>query len=126
MCSLVNQLYLGNLGSEYVNFNNRHFLKRLKDNNLSLDFVKDLIFNEEMIDYKHSSGYGPDSYELYYPAPDSKDYLHLKVCVKVYGGRINLMTVIDDGQTSSKSRKNSTKSKRKLKEENLIAKAFRH
>ena len=125
MISLVDELYLGNLGSEYVNFNNTHFLKRLRDNKISLDFVKNLIFNEEILDYRPSNDHGPDSYELIYPAPESKDYLNVKVCVKVYNGCINLVTIMDDGQTSSKSRKNSTKSKKKRNEDALICKAYK-
>lgn len=125
MCNLVDQLYLGNLSSEYINFNNRHFLQRLNDNKISLDFVKNLLFNEEMIDYNHSSNHGKDSYELYYPAPDSKDYHNIKICVKIYNNCINLMTIMDDGQTSSKSRKNSTKSKQKTTEDALVHKAYK-
>ena len=125
MSDLIEQLYIGVLDSEYLNFNNTHFLQRLRDNKISLDFVKNLLLNEEMIDYMNSPNYGRDSYELLYPAPENKDYLNLKVCVQVYDGRINLMTVMDDGQTSSKSRKNSTKSKKKIKEDNLISKAHK-
>jgi hypothetical protein len=90
-----------------------------------LDFVKNLVLNEEILDYRPSFNHGANSYELFYPAPDSKDYHNLKICVKVYGGRINLMTIMDDGETTSKSRKNSTKSKKKLNEDALIYKAYK-
>lgn len=125
MCSLIDQLYLGNLSSEYINFQNTHFLKRLRDNNISLDFVKNLVLNEEILDYRPSYNHGENSYELFYPAPESKDYSNLKVCVKVYNGCVNLMTIMDDGVSSSKSRKNSTKSKKKRNEDALVYKAYK-
>ena len=125
MISLVDELYLGTLDSKYINFNNKHFLKRLEDNKISLDFVKNLILNEDIIEYRHSENYGRDSYELLYPAPDSKDYNNLKVCVKIYNGCINLMTIMDDGLSSSKSRRNSTKSNKKRNEDALIYKAYK-
>ena len=125
MISLIDELYLGNLDSNYINFNNVHFLKRLDENKISLDFVKNLIFNEEILDYGPSSGHGEDSYELYYPAPDSKDYSNLKVCVKIYNDCINLVTIMADSLTCSKSRNDSTKSKKKRNEDNLKNKAYK-
>ena len=125
MISLIDELYLGNLDSNYINFNNAHFLKRLDENKISLDFVKNLIFNEEILDYGPSSGHGEDSYELYYPAPDSKDYSNLKVCVKIYNDCINLVTIMADSLTCSKSRNDSTKSKKKRNEDNLKNKAYK-
>lgn len=125
MISLIDELYLGNLDSNYINFNNVHFLKRLDENKISLDFVKNLILNEEILDYCPSSDHGRDSYELYYPAPDSKDYSNLKVCVKIYNDCINLVTIMADSLTCSKSRNDSTKSKKKRNEDNLKNKAYK-
>ena len=125
MISLIDELYLGNLDSNYINFNNAHFLKRLRENKISLDFVKNLILNEEILDYGPSSGHGKGSYELYYPAPDSKDYANLKVCVKIYDDCINLVTIMADSVSCSKSRNDSTKSKKKRNEDNLKNKAYK-
>ena len=125
MISLIDELYLGNLDSNYINFNNVHFLKRLNENKISLDFVKNLILNEEILDYSPSFNHGPNSYELYYPAPDSKDYNNLKVCVKIYDDCINLVTVMADSSSCSKSRNDSTKSKKKIHADNLVYKAYK-
>ena len=125
MFNLVDQLYVGTLDVNCVNLNFNHFKQRLAENRLSLDFVKNLLFNEEMLDYKESEYY-ENGHELFYTAPDSKDYGKIKICVKIFNDCINVMTIYVDNSTATKSRRNSTKSKNLLKKEKLERNACRN
>lgn len=125
MFDLVDQLYVGTLDVDRVNLNFNHFKQRLAENRLSRDFVKNLLFNEEMLDYKESEKY-ENGYELFYHAPDSKDYGKIKICVKIFNDCINVMTIYVDNNTATKSRRNSTKSKNLLKKEKLERNACRN
>ena len=104
MFNLVDQLYVGTLNVNCVNLNFNHLKQRLNENRLSLDFVKNLLFNEEMLDYTESAYY-ENGYELFYQAPESKDYGKIKICVKIFNDCINVMTIYEDKHTASKSRK---------------------
>lgn len=125
MFNLVDQLYVGTLDVNCVNLNFNHFKQRLAENRLSLDFVKNLLFNEEMLDYKESEDY-ENGFELLYLAPDSKDFEKITICVKIFNGCINAMTIYADNNTATKSRRNSSKSKNLLKKEKLERNACRN
>lgn len=118
MFNLVDQLYVGTLDVDRVNLNFNHFKQRLAENRFSLDFVKNLLFNEEMLDYTSSEEY-ENGYKLFYQAPDSKEYGKITICVRIFNGCINVMTIYADNYTSSKSRRNSSKPKSILKNEKL-------
>lgn len=104
MFNLVDQLYVGTLDVNCVNLNFNHFKQRLNENRFSLDFVKNLLFNEEMLDYNESENH-ENGYELFYHAPDSKEYGKIKICVKIFNDCINVMTIYEDKYTSSKRRR---------------------
>ena len=125
MFNLVDQLYVGTLDVDCVNLNFNHFKQRLNENRISLDFVKNLLFNEEMIDYSESE-YHENGYDLFYPAPDSKDYGKIKICVKIFNDCINVMTIYAENNSSTKSRRDSTKSQNRLKREKLERDAYRN
>ena len=125
MFNLVDQLYVGTLNVNCVNLNFNHLKQRLNENRLSLDFVKNLLFNEEMLDYNESEYY-ENGYELLYDAPNSKDYGKIKICVKIFNDCINVMTIYAENNTSTKSRRNSSKSKNRLKREKLERNAYRN
>ena len=125
MFNLVDQLYFGTLDVNCVNLNFNHFQKRLAENRFSLDFIKNLLFNEEMLDYNKSQNY-ENGYELLYLAPDSKDFDKITVCVKIFNDCINVMTIYGDNFSSSKRRRNSSKPKDLLKKEKLGREAFRN
>ena len=125
MFNLVDQLYVGTLDVNCVNLNFDHFKQRLNENRLSLDFVKNLIFNEEMLDYNESE-YHENGYELLYDAPDSKNYGKIKICVKIFNDCINVMTIYAENNSSTKSRRDSTKSQNRLKREKLERNAYRN
>lgn len=125
MFNLVDQLYVGTLDVNSVNLNFNHFQERLAENRFSLDFIKNLLFNEEMLDYNKSQNY-KNGYELSYPAPDSKDFDKITVCVKIFNNCINVMTIYGDSFTSSKRRRNSSKPKDLLKKEKLERDAFKN
>lgn len=103
MFNLVDQLYVGTLDVNCVNLNFNHFQKRLAENRFSLDFIKNLLFNEEMLDYNKSQNY-ENGYELLYLAPDSKDFDKITVCVKIFNDCINVMTIYGDNFSSSKKK----------------------
>lgn len=104
MFNLIDQLYVGTLDVDCVNLNFIHFKQRLDENRFSLDFVRNLLFNEEMLEYNKSKNH-KNGYELFYQAPDSKEYDIIKICVKIFNGCINVMTIYEDKYSSSKSRR---------------------
>ena len=106
MFNLVDQLYVGTLDVNCVNLNFNHFQERLVENRFSFDFIENLLFNEEMLDYNKSEYY-ENGYELLYPAPDSKEYGKIKICVKIFNDCINVMTIYEDRFSASKSRRNA-------------------
>ena len=125
MNNLIDQLYVGTLDVDRVNLNFNHFRQRLVENKLSLDFVKNLLFNEEMLDYNVSENH-ENGYELLYEAPDSKDFEKITICVKIFNDCINVMTIYGDNFTSSKRRRNSSKPKKLLRNEKLARDALRN
>lgn len=104
MDNLIDQLYVGTLDVDRVNLNFNHFKQRMSENRFSLDFIQNLLFNEEMLDYNDSEYY-ENGYELFYQAPDSKEYGKIKICVKIFNDCINVMTIYEDRYSSSKSRR---------------------
>ena len=94
MFSLIDQLYVGTLDFSCVNFSFDHINMRCLQNRLSLDYIKNLLFNEEMLDYCRSDKEKyPDSYKLFYPAPDLKEYEEVIICVSLFDDCVNVMTV---------------------------------
>lgn len=119
MNSLIDQLYVGTLDVDRVNIKFDHIKDRSILNRFSMDFIRHLIFNEEMVDYDVSSEEYKDGYELLYEAPDNKEYGLIKICVKIFNNCINVMTVYPPNYSCSKRRQNSTKSSKQLKEEKM-------
>ena len=78
MFNLVDQLYVGTLDVNSVNLNFTHFKQCLNEKILSLDFVKNLLFNGDMLDYNESENH-EGGYELFYQAHDSNDYGKIKI-----------------------------------------------
>ena len=117
--SMINQLYVGTLDVDRVNIKFDHIRDRSILNRFSVDCIKNLLFNEEMLDYDVSDEKYANGYELLYEAPDTKEYGLIKICVQIFNNCINVMTVYPPNYSCSKKRQNSTKSSKKLKEEKL-------
>jgi len=126
MNSLIDQLYVGTLDVDRVNIKFDHIRDRSILNRFSMDFIRHLIFNEEMVDYDVSSEEYKNGYELLYKAPDNKEYGLIKICVKIFNNCINVMTVYPPNYSCSKRRQKSTKSSKLLREEKLGKNARRN
>ena len=124
--SLIDQLYVGTLDVDRVNIKFEHIRDRSILNRFSIDYIKHLIFNEEMVDYDLSSEKYKNGYELLYEAPDTKEYGLIKICVQIFNNCINVMTVYPPNYSCSKRRQNSTKSSKRLKEEKMSWNSIRN
>lgn len=109
MVNLVEQLYRGTLDFSRVNFDFKHIEIRSKQRKISMAVIKNLIFNEKMLSYEFNPNNSKEC-ELRYKAPNFlKGYGNIKIRVKVFDNCINVMTVIEDKLTASKSRRNKLK-----------------
>lgn len=122
MFALIDQFFIGTLDSDKINFNRSHFRDQLDLNRLDFDYVKSQIINEEPIHYKRSKKHD-NRYECFYPAPSHKNYKYFKVIIEDCINHIAVVSIMDDGKTSPKGKRNATKSKRMLQEETLRRKA---
>ena len=107
MSNLVEQLYNGTLDFSRVNFDFKHIEIRSQEREISMEEIENLIYNKKMLSYKFNRNNDKEC-ELYYPAPDSlKGYGNIKIRVQLFDGCINVMTVIEDKLTASKSRRDN-------------------
>ena len=122
---MIDQLYVGTLDVDRVNIKFDHLRNRSILNRFSMDYIRHLIFNEEMVDYDVSDEKYKNGYELLYEAPDNKKYELIKICVQIFNNCINVMTVYPPNYSCSKRRQKSTKSSKQLKEEKMSFNAIR-
>ena len=107
MVNLVEKLYRGNLDFSLVNFDFKHFEDRSAERNLPKNIIKNLMFHEKMLSYQETSR-REKKYKLVYKAPDYlRGYGNIIICVKLFSGCINVMTVYENKQTASRSRRRS-------------------
>lgn len=107
MSNLVEQLYNGTLDFSRVNFDFEHIKIRSKEREIPMEEIENLIFNKKMLSYNFNPNNDREC-ELCYPAPDSlKGYGNIKIRVQLFDGSINVMTVIEDKLTASKSRRDN-------------------
>ena len=110
MVNLVEQLYRGTLDFSRVNFDLKHFIDRTIQRKLPASHIKHLIKNVKMLNYKKSCGHGEEAYTLFYPSNSLPNYGKIVMGVEIFDNCINIKTVYEDKQTSSGSRRHSSKS----------------
>lgn len=68
-----------------------HFNQRLVENNISLEYIKKIIYEEDYIRYEQESN---NSYAVYYPAPSTKNYKEIKLIFSCKDSEISILTVM--------------------------------
>lgn len=125
MSYLIEQLIARTLNINLINFELNHFHVRSVERNLAVDFVKDLILNHEVLHYRKSRGY-KKGYEFFYKHPFIKEYGEIKVCIQLFDGCVNVMTVYEEKLNASGSRRKSLKYPKMSNEFELQEKLLRN
>ena len=108
MVNLIEQLVARTLNVKLINFELKHFHVRSVERKLALGFVKDLILNHDVLHYRKSRGY-KNGYEFFYKHPLINEYGEIKVCIQLFDGCVNVMTVYEEKLNASGSRRKSLK-----------------
>ena len=117
----VFDLYIiGEVDSIKWNFNCLHLSDRLRENGVNLDYIKNMVLNEEPIYFEHSRG---NRYEVFFETPDTKEYDELKLIFACHNDEIAVISVMQN--TLIGTNKNQTKfySKEMKNIKSLTAKA---
>lgn len=88
---VIDKFVIGDLDYIYFDFSCTHLDKRLKENGITLEYIKYLIYNEEPSECTHSRG---NRYEVYYEAPETKDYGEIKLIFACEDYRIVVISVM--------------------------------
>jgi hypothetical protein len=99
-------------------FDNTHFVKRLNENRISRSFIVDTVFYEEPLRYEAD---GNGKYEVFFKAPNNKDYKEIKVIFACKDNRIDLVTVMPLGSTERQKTRYKSDSYKKLEKKRLKA-----
>lgn len=89
--NIFDEFLVGNTENIEWGFGNTHFNKRLMDNGISIEFIKETVMYEEPLRYEQES---QSSYAVFFNAPPSKDYKEIKIIFGCEGSKINLVSVI--------------------------------
>ncbi|WP_407380969.1 hypothetical protein [Methanobrevibacter sp.] len=119
----IDELLLGSISRDRLNFNSCHFNFRLKQNRISIDYVEHALLNMEPLDCLN--GNKKNSYELFYDAPESKCYDEIKIVVYDCNTHINVSTVMSPNESKSQKHRNSQKQDDLLRKDRAIGKAFK-
>ena len=125
MDNLIEKLYDGTLDFSLVNFDFEHIEKRSVERKIPIHSIKNLIYNEKMLNYKKDLN-DKNRYKLFYKNPKSKDFGKIVIGVKTFNDCINIMTVYEDKLTASKSGGRFSESSKKLNEEELEDKLLKN
>ena len=124
----VFDLYLiGDVDSINWRFNTLHLDQRLRDNGIKLDFIQDMIFYEEPIDFAYIED---NRYEVFIESPKSKAYDELRLIFACGDDSIDVITVMPNNHIGTNKNQTMfyTDSHKKLKKQQskAIAKRKRH
>lgn len=108
MVNLIEQLVARTLNVNQINFELKHFHVRSVERKLAVGFVKDLILNHKVLHHRKSRNY-KNGYELFYKHPFIKEYGEIKVCIQLFDGCVNVMTVYEEKLNASGNRRNAVK-----------------
>ena len=121
----VFDLYLiGDVESINWGFHSSHLDQRLRENGIELEYIQDMIFYEEPLDYAYIKD---NRYEVFIESPEGKSYDELRLIFACGADSIDVITVMPN--TLNGSYKNQTKycsdSHKKLKKQQAKAYAKR-
>ena len=102
--NVFDKFLIGDLDYIYFDFSGVHLDKRLKENGITLEYIKYLIYNVEPLYFIHSRG---NSYAVYYESPQTKDYDEIKLIFACKGNSIDIISIMPN--TSIGTFKNQTK-----------------
>lgn len=88
----VFDLYLiGDVDSINWGFHSPHLDQRLRENCIELDYIQDMIFYEEPVDFAYI---GDNRYEVFIESPRSKKYAELRLIFACGEDSIDVITVM--------------------------------
>ena len=102
--NVFDKFLIGDLDYIYFDFSGVHLDKRLKENGITLEYIKYLIYNVEPLYFIHSRG---NSYAVYYESPQTKDYDEIKLIFVCEDYRIVVVSVMSNNSIGTL--KNQTK-----------------
>ncbi len=117
--NIFDEFIVGNVDNINWCFELSHFNQRLSDNNISLDYIKKIVMEEDFIRYEYESD---NTYAVYYPAPPTKKYKEIKLVLGCKNNTISILTVIP----MTKKLKNEKHAKIKKKKDKAYASANRN
>ncbi len=115
---VFDRFLVGDTGTIEWNFDNTHFIQRLKKYRITRDYIVDTILYEEPLRYDTS---GHNEYEVVFKAPANKEYKEIRVIFACQGNTINLLTVIPEGKTNRQKNKYADDDYKKLEKKRLQA-----
>ena len=95
----VFDLYLiGDVDSINWGFHSPHLNRRLRENCIKLDYIQDMIFYEEPVDFAYI---GDNRYEVFIESPRSKTYDELKLIFACGDDSIDVITVMPNNHVGN-------------------------
>lgn len=117
----VFDLYImGEVDSIEWNFNCLHLSDRLRENCVNLDYVKDMVLNEEPTYFEHSRD---NRYEVFIETPETKEYDELKLIFACNSNTIAVISVMPNNLIGTKKNQTKFYSNHMKNIKNLTAKA---
>lgn len=89
--NIFDEFIMGNMENIEWCFELSHFNQRLSENNISLNYIKKMVLEEDFIRYEQESN---NSYAVYYPAPPTKKYKEIKLVLSCDKNKISVITVM--------------------------------
>ena len=108
---VFDRFLIGDTGGIEWCFDNTHFIQRLNKYHISRSFIVDCVLYEEPLRYDMD---GNGKYEVYFKAPDNKDYKEVKVIFACHGNIIDLLTIMPAGTTNKQQNRFSSDEYKKL------------
>ena len=107
---------------DYINwdFSGTHLDKRLKENCITLEYIKYMIFNEDPTFFIKSGG---TRHQVFFKSPKSKDYDEIKVIFDCEGNTIEVVSVMPDNSIGTNKQQTMFYTDDMKKQKKLIARA---
>ena len=95
----VFDLYLiGDVDSINWRFNSLHLDQRLRENGIELDYIQDMIFYQEPVDFAYIKD---NRYEVFIESPETKTYDELRLIFACGDDSIDVITVMPNNHIGS-------------------------
>ena len=117
---VFDQYLIGDLDNIKFDFNSFHLQERLRENNISQSVIENIVRNEEP-EYHIASH--DDRFEVFFRAPENKDYEYLKLIIKCESSTICVITLFPDSTVGDNKNRTKFHSKKHKNVKNMVFKA---